>query len=89
MEKKATQGAAREGSEAPLPADRAFVVQLRAQADASADLFVGRVEHIASGAAVRFASTEALILFIKKALAPPVPSGAERSASTANGGKTA
>src|SRR5262249_37734991 len=36
-------------SEAPLPPERAFVVQLRSLTDPAGELFVGRVEHIASG----------------------------------------
>jgi hypothetical protein len=53
---------------APLPADRAFVVQLRAPSHSSGDLFTGRVEHIASGSAMRFDSAEDLIAFITKVL---------------------
>ena len=56
-------------NESPLPPDRAFVVQLRAQGDAGAELFVGRVEHITSGAAERFASAEGLINFVTRVLA--------------------
>jgi hypothetical protein len=58
-------------AEAPLPAERAFVVQFRSQAEAGGELFVGRAEHIASGAVERFASAQALIAFIAKVLAPP------------------
>jgi hypothetical protein len=53
METKPTPRPEPEGSQAPLPAERALVVQLRRQADLSGDLFVGRAEHIASGAALR------------------------------------
>jgi hypothetical protein len=77
-----------QATEAPLPVERAFVVQLRAQA-AGRDLFVGRAEHIASGAAVRFGSADELIAFITKVLAPPSSSPQERSASPANKGKQA
>jgi hypothetical protein len=69
MEKRPGKHPASEATEAPLPAERAFVVQLRAQAAPSADLFVGRVEHIASGDAARFDSAQALLAFITKVLA--------------------
>jgi len=55
-------------NESPLPPDRAFVVQLRAQGDAGAELFVGRVEHITSGAAARFDSAEGLLTFVTRVL---------------------
>jgi hypothetical protein len=53
-------------TEVPLPPDRAFVVQLRQQPDPGAELFVGRVEHIASGEFVRFGSAAELIAFMAK-----------------------
>lgn len=67
-------------TEAPLPAERAFVVQFRAQPDPAGDLFVGRVEHIASGAVARFGSADDLIAFITKVLAPGPPCPGELSA---------
>jgi hypothetical protein len=70
MGKKPAQPYALEATEAPLPAERAFVVQLRAQADPRADLFVGRAEHMASGTAARFGSAQELIAFITQVLAP-------------------
>jgi hypothetical protein len=88
MEKKPTQGRAQDASEAPLPAERAFVVQLRPQADPGGELFVGRAEHIASGTAARFASADGLIAFITKVLAPPASCAGERSASTGKREKT-
>jgi hypothetical protein len=71
MEKKSTrQGIGRTpASEPPLPAERAFVVQLRAQSGPADDLFLGRAEHMATGTAERFASAEELISFIEKVLA--------------------
>jgi len=69
-------------SESPLPAGRAFVVQLRTQSGPTADLFVGRVEHIASGEAQRFASADELLGFMTKVLAPAEPSPGEPTAST-------
>jgi hypothetical protein len=72
-------------NESPLPPDRAFVVQLRAQRDAGAELIAGRVEHLTSGAAERFDSAEGLIAFVTRVLAPvaaSTPGGqAERSAT--------
>lgn len=56
---------------APLPAERAFVVQFRAAANPRKDLFVGRAEHIASGDATSFGSVEELTAFIEKVLALP------------------
>lgn len=76
-----------EASESPLPTDRAFVVQFRAQALAGADLFVGRIEHIASGAAQRFGSVEGLIAFVERMLGPAASSPGEGSSGTANEGK--
>jgi hypothetical protein len=48
----------------PLPPERAFVVQLRAQTDPARDLFIGRLEHIASGEARRFSSAAELLALI-------------------------
>jgi hypothetical protein len=56
-------------NESPLPPDRAFVVQFRAEGDAGTELFAGRVEHITSGAAECFASAEGLINFVTRVLA--------------------
>jgi hypothetical protein len=89
MGKESTPARALEATEAPLPAERAFVVQLRAQAAPGADLFVGRAEHIASGTAVRFGCAEDLMAFIAKVLASSGSSGGEPSASTAKEGETA
>ena len=68
-------------NESQLPPDRAFVVQLRAQGDAGAELFVGRVEHITSGAAERFDSAEGLITFVTRVLASAAsnPRGARQA----------
>jgi hypothetical protein len=70
MDEEANQRRAREGSTAPLPPERAFVVQLRAQSGPTGELFVGRVEHLASGAADHFGCAAELITFIAKVLAP-------------------
>jgi hypothetical protein len=71
MDQKSTTPEVVRASEAPLPAERAFVVQLRAQPDPAGNLIAGRAEHIASGAAARFTSAADLIAFIAQVLAPP------------------
>jgi hypothetical protein len=54
----------------PLPPERAFVIQLRAPAAAGGDdHFVGRAEHIASGAAAHFGSVRELVDFVRQVLA--------------------
>jgi hypothetical protein len=63
-----------EATQAPLPADRAFVIQLRAQPSGD-DPFVGRAEHIASGATARFHSSDDLLAFLRSMLAPDAPPG--------------
>jgi hypothetical protein len=73
----------------PLPADRAFVIQLRAQTDPGADLFVGRIEHMTSGEAIRFGSAESLLAFITTVLAPVAPPSGESSAPTESQGSLA
>jgi hypothetical protein len=78
MDENSPQRPTLAGTDVPLPAERAFVVQLRAQTDPSGNLFVGRVEHIASGTAERFGSADALIEFITKVLTP-AESGGEPS----------
>ena len=56
----------RDANESPLPPDRAFVVQLRRQAAPDAEVFIGRVEHIASGQVARFDSAAELVTFIAR-----------------------
>ena len=51
-----------------LPAKRAFVVQLHAEADVVHGPFKGRVEHIVSMEATHFESLEGLTAFIVKIL---------------------
>ena len=55
-------------SRAALPAERAFVVQLRADADLARGVISGRVEHVVSGAAALFESMEQLIACMRDAL---------------------
>ena len=63
--------------EVTLPANRAFVVQFRAQRLMAEELFVGRAEHMATGTTARFTRAEELIAFITKVLAQKSDGGAE------------
>ena len=54
----------------PLPAQRAFVVQVHAQAEVAQGRLAGRVEHVVSGQATHFASPEELLAFIARVLTP-------------------
>jgi hypothetical protein len=49
---------------AALSPDRAFVVEFAAAGGAGADRLSGRVEHVLSGQATRFASTGELLEFV-------------------------
>jgi hypothetical protein len=69
MEHKGTWGDVAGPTGAPLPAARAFVVQLRAETEPAGELFVGRAEHMASGTAERFTCAAELIDFIARVLA--------------------
>jgi hypothetical protein len=51
-----------------LPSDRAFVVQLYADATVEADRFMGRVEHVASGQATHFHTVAELLVSITRML---------------------
>jgi hypothetical protein len=53
----------------PLPTNRAFVVQLRAQPPGAPFAWDGRVEHVVSGQATHFHSLEELVAFISRVLA--------------------
>jgi hypothetical protein len=59
-----------ETCEAPLPLERAFVLQIRPQMGANDELFVGRIEHIVSGVAERFASAADVLAFVTRVLMP-------------------
>jgi hypothetical protein len=52
----------------PLPADRAFVVQLHVEADVRRGHVIGRAVHVVSGQATRFDSVEDLLMFIAEVL---------------------
>ena len=66
---KRTSAPAHEGPRAPLPAERAFVVQLRADADLTTGAVSGRIEHVRSGAAALFESVDQLIAWMRQAVA--------------------
>src|SRR5262245_3999957 len=52
----------------PLPRDRAFVVQLSSDAEATVERLRGRVEHVRSGEAAHFESVEDLLAFVGEQL---------------------
>ena len=53
----------------PLPTNRAFVVQVRAQPPGAPFAWDGRVEHVVSGQVTHFQSLEELEAFISRVLA--------------------
>lgn len=55
-----------------LPAERAFVVQLRADADLARGLVRGRLEHLTSGVAAVFESADELLSRMHEALRPRI-----------------
>jgi hypothetical protein len=52
-----------------MSTDRAFVVQFRADTDAKAGRFEGRVEHVGSGQVAHFQSLDELLTFMVQMLA--------------------
>ncbi len=56
-----------------LPAKRAFVVQVHADAKVEQGQWQGRVEHVVSYQATRFQSLEELLAFMVKILSEPEP----------------
>jgi hypothetical protein len=61
------------GPRKPLPADRAFVVQLRADSDLGRGAISGRIEHVSSGSAALFDSVEVLLEFIRGTIGQAAP----------------
>ena len=61
----------------PLPAQRAFLVQVHAEAEVTQGRLAGRAEHVVSGQATHFASPEELLVFMAPALATLPPTRAE------------
>ena len=64
----------------PLPAQRAFLVQVHVAAVVAQGHLAGRVEHVVSGQATHFASLEALLAFMARVLTtlPPRPPAPEQ-----------
>jgi hypothetical protein len=56
------------GQDRPLPAERAFVVQLHVEADVAQQHMVGRVVHVVSGQTAHFDTLDALLTFIDRVL---------------------
>lgn len=56
---------------AALPLERAFVLQIAAEADLVAGRLGGRVEHVVSGRAARFRSLRQLLAFLESAAGAP------------------
>ena len=52
----------------PLPAERAFVIQMHAEADVAQGHVVGRAVHVVSGQTVHFNNLEGLLAFIDRVL---------------------
>jgi hypothetical protein len=69
----------RAGDDRPLPAARAFVVQLRGEAEVARGHWVGRIAHVVSGRTAHFETLPELVAFIERVLAgrgverPPGP----------------
>ena len=61
------------GKDVSLPANRAFVIQLRASSEAAEVGHRGRIEHLSSGQALHFADEDELWAFIDGVLAPEGP----------------
>jgi hypothetical protein len=59
----------RPADESPLSPHRAFVVQLREQANVESGQWVGRIEHVTSGEATHFQSLQELQAFVVRVLA--------------------
>lgn len=61
-----------------LPRQRAFVVQINARVGPEDETLSGRIEHVASGQAIRFGSTAELLSFLGRMLTgPPADASAE------------
>jgi hypothetical protein len=56
------------GQDRPLPAERAFVVQLHVEANVARQHMVGRVVHVVSGQTAHFDTLDALLTFIDRVL---------------------
>ena len=56
------------GYDRPLPAERAFVVQLHVEADVTRGRVIGRAVHVVSGQATHFDSLDTLLMFMDQVL---------------------
>jgi hypothetical protein len=56
-----------------LPAKRAFVVQVHADANVEQGQWLGRVEHLVSFQTTHFKSVEELLAFMVKVMSQPKP----------------
>ena len=56
------------GGDRPLPAERAFVVQLHVETEVARGRILGRVEHVLSGQATHFDTLQGLLRFIERVL---------------------
>ena len=59
----------------PLPIQRAFVVQLHAEAHVAHGRMMGRVEHVQSGQAARFHTLDELLEFFRRMVHAPTVLG--------------
>ena len=69
---------AQPGGHLPLSVHRAFVVQLRTEADIAHGRVEGRVEHVVSGQAAHFDSLAELLAFMARVLHEAGTAGGER-----------
>lgn len=56
------------GKDHPLPAARAFVVQLRGEAEVARGYWAGRIAHVVSGRTAHFETLQELAAFIERVL---------------------
>jgi hypothetical protein len=57
----------------PLPFERAFVIQIRADADLAGGAVRGRAEHLSTGAAAAFDSLDELVAWMNSTVARATP----------------
>jgi hypothetical protein len=68
----------------PLPAQRAFLIQVHAKAEVAPGRLAGRVEHVVPGQATHFASLEELLAFMARVLTTlPAPRAEHEGAPSA------
>lgn len=74
----ARAGAADVATHVPLPVDRAFVVQIRADVDLASGDIRGRLEHVTSGSVTVFESVEQLVSSMRAAVAADAKAAHEK-----------